>query len=240
MTPTRLLTDSGSLDEGFYVSEVESPGRLPVLTYQPTGFEPSYAYPLLVFLHGRGGSEKQLMRLAPRVSRRNYISIGLRGPELMRRFDDGDEDGYGWGQSTSADSYAEEYVFRAIEQACLMYPINEERVYLAGICEGAATAYRLGLAYPDKFAGVIALNGHIPAGGPLFRLPELRRLRVFIGHGIANSTVPLSVAKKDHRLLWTAGVPIELKTYPTTHRIHLDMLKDINRWVMDGVETAAT
>jgi phospholipase/carboxylesterase len=239
MTPTQLLTDLFMPDEGFYESEVESPGRLPVLTFLPTGFEPRYAYPLLVFLHGRGSNEKQLMRLAPRVSRRNYISIGLRGPESMRRFDDGENFGFGWGDQGSVEAYAEEYVFNAIEQACMTYPIHEERVYLAGICEGAAMAYRIGLAYPDKFAGIIALNGQMPAGGPLLRLPELRRLRILVGHGIANATIPLSVAKKDHRLLWTAGAPIELRTYPTTHRIHLDMLRDINHWVMDGVSSAA-
>ena len=35
---------------------------------------------LLVFFHGQGGNEEQILRLAPRLSRRNYISIGLRGP----------------------------------------------------------------------------------------------------------------------------------------------------------------
>jgi phospholipase/carboxylesterase len=155
----------------------------------------------------------------------------------MPRFDEG-RIGYGWGEDGNTDADAEEYVYRAIEQACETFHINERRVFLAGFCEGAAMAYRLGLSFPEKFAGVVALNGHMPSGGPLLRLPELRKMRVLIGHGIANATVPLSVAKKDFRLLYTAGLPVELKTYPTTHRIHLDMLRDINRWVMEGVSTA--
>jgi len=28
---------------------------------------------------------------------------------------------------------------------------------------------------------------------------------------------------------------VRLHTYPATHRIHPDMLRDINRWVMEGV-----
>src|SRR6516165_1873266 len=69
--------------EGFYTSEVHTPQRLPVRTFLPTGYEPNYAYPLLVFFHGHGGSEEQILRLAPRLSRRNYICIGLRGPQLL-------------------------------------------------------------------------------------------------------------------------------------------------------------
>jgi phospholipase/carboxylesterase len=237
MMPIRTISDELRPAEGVYASEVDSPRRMPVLTFLPTGYEPGYSYPLLVFLHGRGSSERQIVRLAPRISRRNYISIALRGPERMPRFDDG-RIGYGWGEDGNADALAEEYVFSAIIQACETFHINEERVFLAGFCEGAAMAYRLGLSFPDKFAGVIALNGHMPPGGPLFRYPEIRNLRVFIGHGIANATVPLSTAKQNFRLLYTAGMPVQLKTYPTTHRIHLDMLKDMNHWVMDSVSTA--
>src|SRR5205823_7046825 len=75
--------------EGFYTSEVEAPRRLPVRTFLPTGYEPNYAYPLLVFFHGHGASEEQILHLAPRLSRRNYISIGVRGPEQLGPRPDG-------------------------------------------------------------------------------------------------------------------------------------------------------
>ncbi len=55
--------------EGFYTSEVEAPRPLPVRTFLPTGYEPKYPYPLLVFFHGHGGNEEQSVRLAPRLSR---------------------------------------------------------------------------------------------------------------------------------------------------------------------------
>src|SRR5713226_9848406 len=66
--------------EVFYTTEVRSPRPLPIRTFAPTCYEPRYPYPLIVFLHGYGGNEEQILRLAPRVSRRNYVSIGLRGP----------------------------------------------------------------------------------------------------------------------------------------------------------------
>src|SRR5438132_11610119 len=82
--------------EGFYTSEVQTPGRLPLRTFLPTGYEPNYPYPLLVFFHGHGGCEEQILRLAPRVSRRNYICISLRGPESLGQRPDG-RLGYCWG-----------------------------------------------------------------------------------------------------------------------------------------------
>jgi phospholipase/carboxylesterase len=221
--------------EGFYVSEVCTPDRLPVRTFLPTGYEPNYAYPLLVFLHGQGGSEEQVLRLAPRLSRRNYICIGLRGPHNLGLRADGHV-GFSWGRDGQFDGLIEDYVLRAVEQTRRCFHVHSERIYLAGFCEGATVAYRLGLQFPERFAGLIALNGAMPRhGGPLLRLPEARQLRVLIGHGIANAVVPLAMARQDFRLLYTAGLDVTLHTYAATHRLHSDMLRDINRWVMQAI-----
>jgi phospholipase/carboxylesterase len=219
--------------EGFYTSQVQAPQGWPLRTFLPTGYEPNYAYPLLVFLHGHGGNEEQILRLAPRLSRRNYISIGLRGPQLLGQRSDGSQ-GYTWGTDGRCDAVIEDYVLRAVEQTRRNYHVHSERIYLAGICEGAALAYRLGLSFPEKFAGVISLNGGLPTRGSLFfRLPHIRALRMFIGHGIANAILPLSSARSNFRLLYTAGLDVRLHTYPTTHRLHPDMLRDINRWIIE-------
>jgi phospholipase/carboxylesterase len=123
---------------------------------------------------------------------------------------------------------------RAVEQTRRSYHVHSERIYLAGFAEGATMAYRLGLTFPEKLAGVISLNGAMPRqGGPLFRLPAIRQLRVFIGHGIANAVVPLSLARRDFKVLYAAGLPVEMRTYLATHKLHPDMLKDINRWIIE-------
>ena len=91
---------------------------------------------------------------------------------------------------------------------------------------------------PNRIGGVISLNGSMPRhAAPLFRWPDLRRLRVFIGHGIANAYVPLSMARDDYRLLSTAGLAVELHTYPANHRLHPDMLRDVNRWLISHCNT---
>jgi len=224
--------------EGFYTSEVQAPRPLPVRTFLPTGYEPRYPYPLLVFLHGQGGNEEQILRLAPRLSRRNYISIGLRGPRGLRPAgpERPDQAGFAWGGSACL-ALVEDYLLRAVQQTRRCYHIHSERIYLAGFGEGATLAYRLGLQLAGKVAGVISLNGSMPREGrPLLRLPEARDLRVFIAHGIANSVVPLSLAQADWRLLASAGIPVKLHTYPTNHRLHPHMLRDLNRWMIAGLD----
>jgi len=95
----------------------------------------------------------------------------------------------------------------------------------------------MALTYPDKFAGIISLNGSMPRqAGPLFRLPDIRKLRVLIGHGIANAFAPLCLARADFKLLYTAGLDVRFQTYPTTHQLHTDMLRDVDRWIQHGIE----
>lgn len=214
--------------EGFYPALVGERCQ-PALTFLPTGYEPGYAYPLLVFFHNEGGSEKQMMKLAPRVSRRNYIALGLRGPTLLRRNDG--VWGYGWDADENEMSL-DDYVFGAIDRVSEDYSIHPDRIFLAGICEGAAAAYEMAFRFPERFAGVAAFNGKLPQPGPIMRLPVVRRLPVFMGHGIANSQVPLTNAQKDHRLLYVAGMNVQFKTYATTHKLHAGMLQDLDRWTM--------
>jgi phospholipase/carboxylesterase len=217
--------------EGFYTSEIHTPRPLPIRTFLPAGYEPRYPYPLLVFFHGHGGNEEQILRLAPRLSRRNYISIGLRGPVSAGSRECGAK-GYAWGGSAYL-SLLEDYLVRAVQQTRRTYHVHSERIYLAGFAEGATLAYRLGLDLAGKVAGVISFNGAMPRHQrPLLRLPEARALRVFIGHGIANSVVPLSLARADARLLASAGLPVAMHTYPTNHRLHPHMLRDLNRWII--------
>jgi hypothetical protein len=42
----------------------------------------------------------------------------------------------------------------------------------------------------------------------------------------------LPLARADFKLLYTAGLAVRLHTYPANHRIHPDMLRDVDRWIM--------
>lgn len=236
MPRTNVVLPPECREEGFYTSQVENYREQPVRMFLPTGYEPNYPYPLLVFFHGHGGNEDQIIRMAPDLSRRNYVCIALRGPEPLGQGRDG-QPAFGWGGDAPCHVRLEDYVFRAVEHTRRVYHIHSERIFLAGFCEGARLAYRIALTYPEKFAGIISLNGSMPRqAGPLFRLPDIRKLRVLIGHGIANAFAPLSLARADFKLLYTAGLDVRFQTYPTTHQLHTGMLRDVDRWIQHGIE----
>ena len=219
--------------EGFYKSEVATPKCLPVRTFLPLGYEPNYAYPLLVLFHGRGGNEEQVLRLAPRISRRNFIAISLQGPEMLGWRKDATL-GFSWGRDGEWETTLEDYVLGAIEKTRRSYHVHSERIYLTGINEGATLAYRLALKFPKKFGGVVSLNGALPPRGSLYlQLDQVRGLRAFIGHGYANSVAPVSLARRDFKLLYSAGLDVQMNTYPTTNRLHPHMLRDVNRWIIE-------
>lgn len=223
------------LEEGIYHRPLDSAGARSVATFYPQGYEPRYAYPLLVFLHGRGEDETQWTRALPAISRRNYMAVSLRGVEALERPEGGV--GYGWGGAHRCDSLLEDYVLAAIQSTMRASHIHSERIFLAGTCEGASVAYQLGLAFPEKFAGIIALNGYLP-GGPLPPASHRirRRLGVFLGHGGRNAVVAPEKARAAYKLLYAAGLDVNGRFYPSGHNIHPAMLRDLDRWVMDRCE----
>ena len=220
--------------EGFYTSEVQSPEQRTIRTFLPVGYEPNYAYPLLVFFHGHGGDEEQVLRLAPRLSRRNYICIGLQGPEAVgpRRTDGPATLGARTAPTTPASKSTS--CVRSSRRGAAITSTPSASTWRDSVKGprwpiGWASRFRSGL--PACCPSTAVCRGEaVPCCGWL-----TCELRVFIGHGIANAVVPLALARRDHLLLYTAGLPVRMHTYATTHRIHPDMLRDVNRWIMSHI-----
>jgi hypothetical protein len=47
--------------------------------------------------------------------------------------------------------------------------------------------------------------------------------------------VPLPAARRAARRLAAAGAEVRFAAYPTTARTPADMLRDVNRWIMDAI-----
>ena len=191
-----------------------------------------------MLFHPNGGSDETVLNLAPRISRRNFIVISLRGHRpLGPRHEDGTPV-FSWEDPNLPPGYDDQYVVKAIEQTRRNYHIHSERVYLAGIGEGAGVAYRFALNGPEKVAGVVCLNGTMPRPEETERLrPDaVGHWRVFIGHGAYNESVPAEAARKDFVALYGAGVDVRFRTYPVGHKLHPNMLRDINRWLIANVD----
>ena len=120
--------------------------------FAPLHYEPGYAYPLLVWLHGLHGDERHILRIMPLVSMQNYVAVAPRGLEAAA-VEEG-RSGFGWRQTDDHIQQAEQRVFDGIETASKKLHVSPQRVFLAGFDCGGSMALRLAMSHPDRFAGV--------------------------------------------------------------------------------------
>jgi phospholipase/carboxylesterase len=118
----------------------------PVAVFAPEGYEPNYAYPLVVWFHDAGQDERILHRLMPQVTDRNAVGLALRGERLRK--------GRGFDWAAAAREPRERNVLAAIRDLRRDYHVHTERVILAGQGTGAAAAAELFLGRPEWFGGV--------------------------------------------------------------------------------------
>lgn len=207
--------------------------------FAPLHYEPGYAYPLIVWLHGTGSDERQLMRIMPLISMRNYLAIAPRGTSLKKP--DDSQETYGWSHSDDYLQQAEQRVFDSIELAGHKYNVSTRRIFLAGFDTGGTMAFRIAMNHPRRFAGVLSLGGAFPTGQtPLARLSETRQLPIFLAAGRRSSTYGEAEICDDLRLLHTAGLSITLRLYPCGHELAPQMLSDVDRWIIDQITSPTT
>ncbi len=197
-------------------------------------YEPNYAYPLLVWLHGPQDGHQQLKRVMPHVSVRNYVAVAPASVEATGARAEYAESP--WQQNEATIFAALQCVEEAIEQAQARFNINRLRVFLAGVDAGGTMALRLGMAAPEMFAGVASLGGPFPRGNqPLANLLQARQLPVLISHGRDSDAYPVSQICDELRLFHVAGMSLNLRQYPCGHELTTQMLSDLDVWMMELV-----
>jgi len=205
----------------------------PHVFFGPVHYESGYAYPLIVWLHGQGDDERQLLRIMPQVSMRNYVAVAPRGDSLPAE-GAADRSGCTWSQSSAGISGAEARVFDAIEAASEKYHITRRRVFLVGFDAGGTMAFRIAMNHPQRFAGAVSLGGRFPQGGmPFGNLSLARRVPLLLASGLVSEAYPAEEVCDDLRLLHTAGLSITLRQYPGGREISPQMLRDVDRWIME-------
>jgi phospholipase/carboxylesterase len=175
--------------------------------FVPMHYEKNYAYPLVVWVHSAGHDASEVHEIMPRISKRNYVAVA---PEL------GPMAGAGTLDSQSCLVIGESVV-AAIETAKARFNINPSRVFIAGFGTGATMAFRVALEHPERFAGVLAMNGPLPSeGAPLSQWEQPQLCQQL-------------------KLLHIAGFSLTLRQYPGGDAISDGLLADVNRWIMEGI-----
>lgn len=128
----------------------------------------------------------------------------------------------------------EDGIFAAVRRTRRALHIHSERIFLVGVGEGAAVAYRVAMSHPERFAGVVAINGWLPGGfRPLGRVKDCRSLRVLVVHGEWNGRVPVEHARRTVSTLRNGGLKVAFQSYPCAHRLTSHMLSDVDTWLIN-------
>lgn len=199
-------------------------------TFSPVNYEPGYAYPLIVWLHGAGSSEYELPQIMRHVSVQNFLAVAPRGS--VRR--PGNK--WAWSQTSEGIAAAESAVSDVIETAADRFHIHSNRVFIAGTGTGGTMALRLALQRPEWFAGAVSLDGSLPKGHrPLSRVNLAREIPLLLSASRESKGYPLPVLCGDLALLHSAGCCVEIRQHPGDDDLTTTMLADVNRWIMEKV-----
>jgi phospholipase/carboxylesterase len=199
----------------------------------PARAKSSSKAPAIIFLHGRGADENDLIGLSEYLDERLFL-ISVRAPFAFST-----SGGFTWfdivdiGKAEPAmfnESYTK--LTRFIDDAKKGYPIDPEKIFLFGFSMGTMMAYTVALTQPDSVKAVIANSGLIPEGTDLkYDWEKMKSKPFFIGHGTHDSLVPVAFGKRAHELLAEAGADVTYREYDMDHQIDEEGLGDIIKWM---------
>jgi len=211
-----------------------SPQNLPQCLLAPVHYERNYSYPLFVWLHDDGGSERELKRIMPLVSLRNYVSLAVRGISASGA-------GYEWPETLDAILAAEARIAEAGEMDRQRFNGHSNRIFLAGAGAGGTMAIRIALREPERYAGAGSIGGAFPQRhSPLARLSRARDSRLLIMHCRDSLNYTVEQVCNELALFHAAGMSVTLRQYPCGDELTTQMLRDLDVWLMEQVTGVST
>lgn len=182
---------------------------------------PDGRYRALVLLHGIGGDAGQSLKHSRGLIPPHTLLIAPSAAPVIDEL--GFEDmraasSIALGASRAFPSWwsyrPSAFPLQALDHALRHYPIDRDRVVLAGYSMGGFGAWNLGLRYHDRFAGIAPLAGGISreeyllAPDPLSRalLDNAAMLPCFFVHGSRDEVVPVTFDRWTARDLAERGI----------------------------------
>lgn len=130
--------------------------------FRPDGVRNDERLPLLVMLHGCGQSAAAFARstrMNALAARERFLVLY---PEQERAANP--QGCWNWYDTRNHHADAEAAtLMAAIDQVCLLYPVNRDAVAVAGLSAGASMAALLAVKHPQRFRAV-AMHAGVPPG----------------------------------------------------------------------------
>jgi len=111
--------------------------------------------------------------------------------------------------------------------------IAAENILLAGFSQGGVIALHVGLRYPERLAGMIALSTYLPTLTQLSseEAAANKNTPIFMGHGILDSVVAIESGKAVFDALHTQGYPIQWHDYVMEHSVCIEEIEHIATFI---------
>jgi poly(hydroxyalkanoate) depolymerase family esterase len=129
--------------------------------YRPPGIKTGERLPLMVMLHGCGQDANSFAA----STRMNRIAMRERFLVLYPEQDRlaNGQGCWNWFDTGSGRAYGEAaLIMKAIDQVCLLQPVDAARVAIAGLSAGASMAALLVTRHPQRFKAVVMHSGVAP------------------------------------------------------------------------------
>ena len=163
---------------------------MPYRMYVPTGYTGARAFPLIIALHGLGGTEDSFFdgydkKFPPLAEQHGYIVAAPLGYRV--------DGGYGWGVGNPptdpvtrrAQDISEQDVMQVLQRVKQQYKIDENRIYLIGHSMGAIGTWKVAPKFPDIWAAIAPISGQ---GAPA-TLERIKHVPEIVVHGDNDPTV---------------------------------------------------
>lgn len=209
--------------------------KLSYAAHVPPGEGP---FPALIALHGWGANAHDLFGLAPMIHDGKAVVLCPQG-SVQVGIGRG-MTGYGWfqltpGQPPDVEAFkaAADALRGFIDAALERFPIDPDRVALAGFSQGGIMAYELALREPHRFSGLAALSSWFPEplANLLPKVPDHEDFPVLVVHGTRDPSIPVERAREAREALRSYGVGLMYREFDMGHEIHQDALRVILRWL---------
>lgn len=162
--------------------------------YRPPGVVFGERLPLMVMLHGCGQDAKSFAtstRMNRIAARERFLVLYPEQDRLSNA-----HGCWNWFDNTAGRNHGEAtLIMRAIDQVCLLYPVDRTRIAVAGLSAGASMAALLVTRHPQRFKAVVMHSG-VPPGTARSAISALGAM-----HG-RRTTAPLNATPVSMAALW--------------------------------------
>jgi phospholipase/carboxylesterase len=189
--------------------------------------QPAADPPLVIGLHGRGGSAEELGAALALLAPERFRLVLPNGPIPIVNAPW--QAGHAWyvigREQTASVAHARDLITALTEAVEQRYGIAREQIFLLGFAQGAVVALDVGLRAEQAYAGLIALSGYLFAPETLgAALRSGRDRRVLLLHGSYDDVMPVDGGRLARDVLEAAGLEPEYHELPLGHRLSQEAL----------------